>query len=111
MEKKRKEEEVLGGEASFYTPEAAVGAGRSIGFCGAVLPVPGHVPGHVSEVSTVRWSVIIRRCFQIETTSQFALTIDHYSIRISQLTLVTRHMDLMKTGIIYGSKIIHHRHS
>lgn len=46
MKKKRKEEEeVPGGEASFYTPEAAVGAGRNIGFCMAVLPVTGTCPG------------------------------------------------------------------
>lgn len=69
----------------------------------------GHVSGDASEVSAVRWSISIRRCFPIETTSQFAMTIDQYLIRILQLAFRSQHLDLMKTGIIYGSRIIHHR--
>lgn len=109
-EERKEEEEVPGGGSLVLYPQGGSWSGAEYWILRGSTSGDRHAPGHACEVSTVRWSVIIRRCFPIETTSQFAMTIDQYSTRAFQLALVTRHLDLMKTGIIYSSKIIiHHR--
>lgn len=60
MKKKRKEEEeVPGGEASFY-PRGGSWSGAEYWILHGSTAGDGHMSGHAPEISTVRWSVIIR---------------------------------------------------